>query len=64
MKLNSEQLTGSKAGEGFYPSVSLFDVKNNTPLCNVLVSVAQTMGLEMDKFGSSTASGVRGLERA
>lgn len=40
------------------------DEKNNTPLSNLFVSLAQRMGLEIDQFGSSTAAGVRGLELA
>jgi len=38
------------------------DSKNNTPLSNLFVSLAQRMGVETDQFGSSTAAGVRGLE--
>lgn len=40
------------------------DAKNNTPLANLFVSLAQRMGVETDKFGSSTAAAVRGLETA
>ena len=40
------------------------DPKNNTPLANLFVSLAQRMGLEVDQFGSSTAAGIRGLEIA
>lgn len=38
------------------------DSKDNTPLSNLFVSLAQRMGVETDQFGSSTAAGVRGLE--
>lgn len=37
------------------------DEDNNTPLANLFVQLGQTMGLEVDQFGSSTAAGVRGL---
>ena len=37
------------------------DEKNNTPLANLFVTLAQRMGLEVDSFGSSTAVGIRGL---
>lgn len=37
------------------------DSKDNTPLSNLLVSLAQRMGLEIDQFGSSTAAGIKGL---
>jgi hypothetical protein len=40
------------------------DANNNTPLANLFVELAQRMGLELDRFGSSTATGVQGLERA
>ncbi len=32
------------------------DVKNNTPLCNLFVSMMQKFGMEVDKFGSSTGT--------
>ncbi|MCA9207511.1 MAG: DUF1552 domain-containing protein [Planctomycetales bacterium] len=35
------------------------DVKSNTPLANLFVTLAQYMGLEIDQFGSSTATGVK-----
>jgi hypothetical protein len=38
------------------------DEKNNTPLANLFVSLAQRMGIEIDRFGSSTAETIRGLE--
>ena len=34
----------------------------NTPLCNLFVPLAQRMGVETEKFGSSTKSTIRGLE--
>lgn len=40
------------------------DSKDNTPLANVFVSLAQRMGLELDRFGTSTSESVRGLERS
>ncbi len=40
------------------------DTSNNTPLANLYVELAQGMGVEIDQFGSSTASGVKGLEPA
>jgi Protein of unknown function (DUF1552) len=38
------------------------DPQHNTPLANLFVSLAQRMGLETDRFGSSSSAGVRGLE--
>ena len=40
-----------------------FDKKNNTPLCNLFVSMLQHMGLEEDRFSSSTGT-LTGLEVA
>jgi hypothetical protein len=40
-----------------------FDKKNNTPLCNLFVSMLQHMGLEVDRFSSSTGT-LTGLEVA
>ena len=40
------------------------DAKDNTPFANLFVSLAQFVGLEVDRFGSSTAAGVRGLDVA
>jgi hypothetical protein len=40
-----------------------FDLKNNTPLCNLFVSMLQHMGLERDAFSTSTGT-LSGLERA
>ena len=38
------------------------DPKNNTPFANLFVPLAQRMGLEIEKFGSSTKSAIRGLQ--
>ena len=38
------------------------DPNNNTPFANLFVPLAQRMGLEIEKFGSSTQSTIRGLE--
>ena len=40
-----------------------FDLKNNTPLCNLFVSMLQHMGLERDAFSTSTGT-LSGLELA
>lgn len=51
------------AGGGFKPNGYVaHDEKNNTPLSNLFVTLAQHMGIGIDSFGSSTAAGVRGLE--
>ncbi len=39
------------------------DSRNNTPLSNLFVTIAQQMGIEIDSFGTSTQSGVTGFER-
>jgi hypothetical protein len=39
-----------------------FDEKSNLPLANLFVSLAQHMGMEVDRFGSSTGGGVRGFD--
>lgn len=39
-----------------------FDEKNNLPLANLFVSLAHHMGIEVDRFGTSTGSGVNGFE--
>ncbi len=53
------------AGGGYkHGSYVAFDEKNNTPLANMFVSLAQRMGIETDQFGSSTAAGIKGLETA
>jgi len=50
------------AGGGFkHGSHLAFDPKNNPPLCNLYVSMLQRLGLEVDKFGSSTGT-LKGLE--
>lgn len=51
------------AGGGYlHGSYVAHDAKNNTPLANLFVSLAQRMGLEIDYFGTSTAAGIRGLD--
>ncbi|MBT3890002.1 MAG: DUF1552 domain-containing protein [Planctomycetaceae bacterium] len=40
------------------------DPENNTPFANMFVPLAQRMGVEIDKFGSSTAESIRGLDLA
>lgn len=51
------------AGGGYrHGAYVAHDEKNNTPLSNLFVSLAQRMGLEIDRFGSSTAAGIRGLD--
>jgi hypothetical protein len=50
------------AGGGFRHGQHLaFDVNNNYPLTNLLLSMAQRMGIEADRFSSSTGT-MRGLE--
>jgi hypothetical protein len=50
------------AGGGFKHGQHLaFDKENNLPLCNLFVSMLQRMGIEADKFGSSTGT-LTGLE--
>ena len=39
-----------------------FDSKNNVPLSNLFVSLLQGMGIETDKFGTSTKASVNGFE--
>lgn len=52
------------AGGGFkHGSHLAFDPKNNPPLCNLFVSMLQRLGVESDKFGSSTGT-LTGLEAA
>lgn len=51
------------AGGGYrHGSYVAHDPKNNTPLANLFVPLAQHMGVEIESFGSSTKPGVRGLE--
>ncbi len=53
------------AGGGYrHGSHIAHDTKNNTPLANLFVSLAQRMGLEIDRFGSSTATGIAEFELA
>ncbi|MEM6690286.1 MAG: DUF1552 domain-containing protein [Planctomycetota bacterium] len=53
------------AGGGFrHGNYIAHDSENNTPLANVFVTMAQHMGVETDRFGSSTAAGIRGLDWA
>jgi hypothetical protein len=50
------------AGGGFKHGQHLaFDPKNHPPLCNLYVSMLQRLGIEVDKFGSSTGT-LAGLE--
>jgi hypothetical protein len=50
------------AGGGFKHGQHLaFDENNHPPLCNLFVSMLQQMGIETDKFGSSTGT-LTGLE--
>lgn len=50
------------AGGGFRHGQHLsFDATNNTPLANLFVSILQRLGIEIDKFASSTGT-LRGLE--
>ncbi len=53
------------AGGGFkHGSHITHDERNNAPLANLFVQLAQHMGLEIDQFGSSTSSGIHGFDRA
>lgn len=52
------------AGGGFKHGQHLaFDEDNHPPLCNLFVSMLQRMGIEADRFGSSTGT-LTGLEAA
>jgi hypothetical protein len=52
------------AGGGFKHGQHLaFDPKNPPPLCNLYVSMLQRLGIEVDRFGSSTGT-LTGLETA
>jgi hypothetical protein len=52
------------AGGGFRHGQNLaFDMNNNYPLPNLFVSMLQRMGIESDRFASSTGT-MRGLEFA
>ena len=51
------------AGGGFKHGQHLAsDPKNNVPLSNLFVALAQRMGVDTERFGSSTAAGVKGFE--
>ena len=51
------------AGGGYrHGAYFAHDAKNNTPLANLFVALAQRMGLEIDQFGSSTAAGIAGMD--
>ncbi len=50
------------AGAGFKHGQHLaFDQKNNLPFCNLFVQMLHHIGIEADKFGSSTGTSVPGL---
>jgi len=50
------------AGGGYkHGAYVAHDAKDNTPLANLFVALAQRMGIETDRFGSSTAETVDGL---
>jgi hypothetical protein len=54
---NNSNLPVILAGGGFRHGQHLaFNSQNNTPLCNVFVSMLQNMGVETDQFASSTGS--------
>ncbi len=51
------------AGGGFrHHGYVAHDPQDNTPLANLFVTLAQRMGIEIDRFGSSTSASVRGLD--
>lgn len=51
------------AGGGYrHGAYVAHDPKDNTPFANLFVALAQRMGLEIDRFGSSTSESLRGLE--
>lgn len=50
------------AGGGYHhQGYVAHDEKNNTPLANLFVQLGQGMGLEIDRFGSSTGSKIHGF---
>ena len=54
---NNSNLPVILAGGGFRHGQHLaFNSQNNTPLCNVFVSMLQNMGVETDQFASSTGT--------
>ncbi len=53
------------AGGGFkHGAYVAHDQQNNTPFANLFVALAQRMGIETDRFGSSTAESIDGLQTA
>jgi hypothetical protein len=52
------------AGGGFKHGqhIAAGQPKSNTPLCNLFLPLAQHMGVNLDKFGSSTKAGIAGFE--
>ena len=61
---NNRNLPILLAGGGFRHGAHLaFDRERNEPLCNLYVSMLRRMGLEIDRFASSTGP-LRGLETA
>lgn len=53
------------AGGGFRHGQHLaHDAENNTEFANLFVQMAQTMGVEIETFGSSARTGIDGLELA
>lgn len=53
------------AGGGYQHGTHVaHDHQNNTPLANLFVSLAQRMGIEIDRFGSSTSAGIDGFDLA
>jgi hypothetical protein len=59
---NNVNLPVLLAGGGFrHGQHAAFDTKNNLPLSNLFVTMLQRLGLEVDRFGSSTGT-LRGLE--
>jgi BMFP domain-containing protein YqiC len=51
------------AGGGYrHGSYVAHDAQDNTPLSNLFVPLAQGMGVEIEQFGKSTNSSLRGLE--
>ena len=60
---NTQNLPIIVAGGGYkHGSYVAHDADDNTPLCDLFVPLAQRMGVETEKFGSSTKSTIRGLE--
>jgi len=60
---NTQNLPVIVAGGGYrHGSYVAHDANDNTPFANLFVPLAQRMGVEIEKFGSSTKSTIRGLE--